>query len=392
MVTNLPPEAREKFAKYQEARTAEEKLRALQELLSAVPKHKGTENLVRWIRRRMAELREEAEERRARRGGARESVFAVERQGAAQVVMLGFTKAGKSALLAKLTNARAAPSDIPYSTRAPVPGMLQYQDIQFQLVEAPSIVRGERDSRWNRRSMGLLRNADGALLVVDSSGDPGGDLEEILEILEGEGVRVVRPRGWAVVEKDQGAPGIRVVRYGRLVDGSEEDVRKILEGYRIYRATVKIYGDARLEDVEDAVTGVTIYRPSIVLGNKADLDPGGAGCSELGRRAPPGVPVICCSALTGQGLEALGKEIFQILGIVRIYTKPPNAEPSKKPLILKKGSTVLDVAKAVHKDLYRGFKHARIWGPSAHYPGERVGADHVLEDGDIVEIHATAYP
>jgi ribosome-interacting GTPase 1 len=57
--------------------------------------------------------------------------------------------------------------------------------------------------------------------------------------------------------------------------------------------------------------------------------------------------------------------------------------------VVKRGATVLDVAKEIHKDLYRGFKYARIWGPSANYPGERVGGDHVLEDGDIVEIHST---
>ncbi len=388
MVTNLPPEARAKFAKYQEARTPEEKLQALQEFLSAVPKHKGTENLVQWARKRMAELREEIEERKSRKGGGRGSVYAIERVGAAQLIMLGFTKVGKTAILARLTNARVAPSDVPYSTKIPTPGMLDYQDIQFQLVEAPSIIRGDPSSRWNRRSIGLLRNADGAIIVVDLSRDPVSDYREIVGMLEEEGIKVVKPRGLVVVEKDQGAPGIRIIYNGKLVNGTGEDVKKILEGYRIYRATVKIYGEATLEDVEDSILGAVVYRPAIVVGNKADLDDG-SGCRRLREAVEKEIPVICGSALTGQGLEILGRAIFERLEIIRVYTKPPNAEPSKKPLVVKRGATVLDVAKEIHRDLYRGFKYARIWGPSANYPGERVGGDHVLEDGDIVEIHSS---
>jgi ribosome-interacting GTPase 1 len=388
MVTNLPPEARAKFAKYQEAKTPEEKLQALQEFLSAVPKHKGTENLVQWARKRMAELREEIEERKSRKGGGRGSIYTVERAGAAQMIMIGFTKAGKTAILARLTNARVAPSEIPYATKIPMPGMLEYQDIQFQLVEAPSILREDPSSRWNRRSIGLLRNADGAIIVVDLSQDPVNDYRELVEMLEEEDIKIKRPRGFIVVEKSQGSPGIRIIYNGKLVDGTGEDVRRILEGYRIYRATVRIYGEATLEDVENAILGAAIYRPAIVIGNKADLDDG-SKCIELRKAVDKEIPVICGSALTGRGFETLGRIIFDRLELIRIYTKPPNSEPSKKPLVVKRGATVLDVAKEIHKDLYRGFKYARIWGPSANYPGERVGGDHVLEDGDIVEIHST---
>ncbi|MDT7889614.1 MAG: TGS domain-containing protein [Desulfurococcales archaeon] len=388
MVTNLPPEARAKFAKYQEARTPEEKLQALQEFLSAVPKHKGTENLVQWARRRMAELREEIEERKSRKGGGRGSIYTIERTGAAQIVMIGFTKAGKTAILARLTNARVAPSDIPYATKIPTPGMLDYQDIQFQLVEAPSIIRGDRGSRWNRRSIGLLRNADGVIIVVDLSLDPVSAYREIVEMLEEENIKVTRPRGIVVIEKSQAAHGIRIIYSGKLLNGTGEDVKKILEGYRIYRATVRIYGEVTLEDVENSILGTTIYRPAIVIGNKADLD-NGVRCRELREAVDREIPVLCGSALKGTDLESLGEVIFNRLELIRVYTKPPNAEPSKKPLVTRRGSTVLDIAKEIHKDLYRGFKYARIWGPSANYPGERVGGDHILEDGDIVEIHST---
>ncbi|MEN3057511.1 MAG: TGS domain-containing protein, partial [Candidatus Methanosuratincola petrocarbonis] len=92
------------------------------------------------------------------------------------------------------------------------------------------------------------------------------------------------------------------------------------------------------------------------------------------------------SARTGEGLGSLGREIFRMLGIIRVYTKEVRGEPAKKPIVMKQGAKVIDVAKVVHSHLYKNFKIARIWGPSAKYDAEKVGADHELADGDIVEI------
>ena len=98
--------------------------------------------------------------------------------------------------------------------------------------------------------------------------------------------------------------------------------------------------------------------------------------------------MIVGSARTGEGLDRLGETLFKILDIIRVYTKQPNKEPDPRPLVLPRGSTVLDAAEAIHSRLAKNFRYAKIWGPSAKYPGQRVGADHVLEDGDTIEIHA----
>ena len=388
LVTNLPPEARAKFMKYKEARTPEEKLRALQEFISAVPKHKGTENLLYWARRRMAELREQIEERKRRRRGSRGPTFFIEKEGAAQLIMLGLANCGKSSLLTRLTNAKATIADYPFTTKMPIPGMLQYQDIQFQIIEAPAILPGAADGvAWGLKVLGLARNADGLIIVLDASKDPLEQFKVIITELEKAGIKITKPKGYVVIEKSRGGHGIRVIMYGKIIDATADDIRKLLESYRIYSATVKIHGVVTLKDVEDSIMERTTYKPTIILVNKIDVARSKERIQRLRELIPLDVPILYVSAKTGGGLGELGSLIFKMLDIIRVYTKEPNNKPSNKPLILRRGSTVLDVAKAIHKRLYEGFAYAKIWGPSAKYPGEKVGASHIVEDGDIVEIH-----
>ncbi|HID41880.1 MAG TPA: TGS domain-containing protein, partial [Pyrodictium sp.] len=108
----------------------------------------------------------------------------------------------------------------------------------------------------------------------------------------------------------------------------------------------------------------------------------------LAERREKSVWLLPVSARTGYNLDKLGELLFRRLDIIRVYTKRPNSEPSKAPVVLRRGATVRDLATKIHSDLLEYFEYAKVWGPSAKYPGERVGLDHVLEDGDIVEIHS----
>jgi len=386
MVTNLPAEAKAKFAKYIEAKTPEEKLQALQEFLSAVPKHKGTENLIRWIRKRMAELREEIEERRKKRGGRSAPSFFVEKSGAAQIILVGFTNVGKSLLLKKLTGAKAEVADYPYTTRFPIPGALKFEDVEFQLVEAPAIIPG--GGGWNGKVVGLVKNADGIAIVLDASQNPEKQLLELIKFLQEHGVYVLKPRGYVAIERHRGTHGIQLRIYGRLLC-SPDDVRRLLESYRIYNAVVKIYGEVTLDLVERAIFESAVYKPTMVILNKVDLVNNVEELIERVNRITKGsLPLIPVSALKDIfDKNLIGRTIFEILELVRVYTKPPLGKPSTKPLVLRKGATVLDVAKAIHSELYERFAYARIWGPSAKYPGQRVGPNHIVSDGDIVEIN-----
>jgi len=387
MPANLPAEARAKWIKVMEARTPEEKIKALEEFLSAVPKHKGTANLRLWATRRLAELREEIEIRRRKRAG-RGPRFFIEKEGAAQVIVVGPPNTGKSSIVSILTGAKTKIADYPYSTIEPVPGMYKFKDVLFQLIDTPPLSPSSR-SGLNSRVIGLIRNADAIMIIMDINGDPIDDFEKIYDELSSHGILLHKPRGRVVIERQRsGKLGIRVALMGRLLDCTPDDIRKLLESYRINNALVKIYGDVTLDDVEQAVFESRLYKPSIIVINKADLDLKKAITKgRLLKKMNPDIPVIVASAKWRKGFEKLGEILFNELELIRIYTKQPNGQVSDKPLILKKGSTVLDVAKSIHKKFVENFLYAKIWGPSAKYPGERVGLDHVLHDGDLVEIH-----
>ncbi len=389
MVTNLPAEARVRWARYLEARTTEEKIRALEEFLSAVPKHKGTENLVAWVRRKLSELREELEDSRRRRSGG--PSFFVEKHGVAQVLLLGFTQSGKSSLFNALTNAKSAVTGLPYTTMSPVPGMMPFEDVQIQLVDAPPFVPGASSGKvsWGARLVGLARNADALLVVLDATADPLEQYRCVLGELEEAGIVLRKPRGRVQVERSKAYQGIRLVRMGRIVDGTEDDVRKLLESYRVYGALVKIYGEVSLDDVEKALFESAVYKPSLALLNKVDaVDSATLGRHIEGLRAAnPHVQVVPVSAVTKEGLDLIPKAVFSILELIRVYTKEPNSrEPSREPLVLPRGSSVEDAVRMLREEYLKYFKYARVWGPSAKYPGERVGLSHALSDGDVIEI------
>ena len=386
---NLPPEAKAKLAKYSEAKTPEEKIKALEEFLSAVPKHKGTENIRLWAKRRLAELREEVEARRARRGGGGPRIF-IERAGAGQVVLLGPPNSGKSSILARLTNANPEIAPYPFSTQLPTPGMLDYKDIQFQLVDTPPLLLDQPSSPINNRVIGLARNANAVALVIGlDEEDPANTLRKLIDFLAERGVVITKSKGLVRIKRDRSVNGIKIVGHGRMVNFTEDDLRRLLSQYRIYNAIVEMEGDVTLDDVEDAIFTTRVYKPAIILLNKADLPGSKAKAKRVMKHAPPDVPVLVVSAATGEGLDRLGDIIFDTLEIIRVYTKQPNKEPDPDPLVLEKGATVLDAARRIHKDLARRFRYAKIWGPSAKYPGQRVGTDHVLMDGDIIEIHVS---
>ncbi len=388
MPANLPPEAKSKLAKYSEAKTIEEKIRALEEFLSSVPKHKGTENIRQWARRRLAELREELEIRRRKRGGGGPKLF-IEKAEAAQVVMLGPPNSGKSSLLAALTNAEPEVSPYPFTTQRPMPGMLNFEDIQFQLIDTPPLVLDRHESQVNSRILGLARNADVLMLVVGLDEDkPNITLNRLASFLAERGILITKSRGLVRIQKTRNVYGIKVVGSGKLVGFTEDDLRRLLSEYRIYNAIVEIEGAVTLDDVEAAIFTSRVYKPTIVVLTKLDLPGAREKAEAIKAKAPSDIPVIPVSTETGEGLDLIGPTIFRMAGIIRVYTKQPNKEPDPRPLIVPQGTTVIEAAERIHSRLARNFKYAKVWGPSAKYPGQRVGGDHVLQDKDILEIHA----
>ncbi|MEM1603631.1 MAG: GTPase [Zestosphaera sp.] len=394
MPTNLPAEAKAKWVKYLEARSTEEKIEALEEFLSAVPKHKGTENLVAWARRKLSELRKELEEKKSRRSGSGGPTFFIEKEGAAQVVVLGFPSSGKSSVLRALTNARPEVGRVPFTTKLPVPGMMTYEDVQIQLIDTPAFVEGLSKGAvwWGTRLLGLARNADGLLIVLDASNNPIRQLEIIAKELTDSGIYLVRPRGQVHIIRGRSIQGVRIVVNGKLIGCTADDVRRLLESYRLYNSEVRIVGEVTLDEVERAIFEKTTYKPSLVLLNKVDLvaEDQITSLTEELKRVVPGVNVVPVSAILMKGFENVPYLVFKMLNLIRVYTKEPNSDThSPKPLILKEGSTLEDAVREIREEFLKFFKYARVWGPSAKYPGEKVGLSHKLMDKDIIEIRTT---
>ena len=183
--------------------------------------------------------------------------------------------------------------------------------------------------------------------------------------------------------------GLRVLVLGRLVGCRLREVEDLLKGYRILDATVKVYGEATIDDVEDAIFESTVYRPVIIVANKTDAPEARKNLRELERLVGDQMLIVPVSCEKRQGLGKLGKELFKSLGIMRVYTKEPSdREPSPNPFVLKKGATVMHLARQIHSDFIERFSHARVWSHRLPFSPQKVGASFILEDKDVVELHA----
>jgi len=388
MPANLTAEAKAKWGKAISARNPQEKIQALQEFLSSFPKHKGNERLRAQVKRKIANLRVQLKERRAHKGTSSRQLL-IEKQGVAQIVILGLTNVGKSSLLSAVTAAKPLIALYEYTTQEPIQGMLQFEDVQFQLIEVPAI-RPELSSRCNFENVGFELNADALMLVVDLSRGSCAQLRILIDVLDKARIFLERPKSSVKILRGKSASGIQIALSGKLTDCTAQDAAKLLQQYGIRNALVRVYGDVGINDLEDAILESTAsFKPLILIANKVDVEGARNELERLKTCNRGRMRILATSCKTGEGLARLGASLFEMLDIVRIYTKEPSQrEPSRDAIVLRKGATVGELAKQIHSDLFRNFKYAKIWGPSARFNGEKVGINHILMDQDAVEIHA----
>jgi hypothetical protein len=389
MPTNLPPDAKKKWAEVEETRNPRERIQRMEEFLSLVPKHKGTLKLRGQVKKQMAALRKEIEEKKRKKPGKSGPKLFIEKEGAAQIVLVGLTKAGRSSLLAAVTNAKAEVSSNLYTTREPIPGVMDFKDIQFQIIESPALMEGSADGRaWGLQTLALARNADGLILMVDLSWNPVEQLSLILSELERAKILVSKPKARVDIDRKYMGAGLRIILVGTLLDCAMKEVEALLKSYHIVDAIVKISGEATLDEVEEAVFGRTVYKPSVIIANKIDLEDSNVNLKLLEDYVQDKLPILAISCERRIGLGRIGETLYRTLDIMRVYTKEPNERKfSRKPFILKKGSTVCDLAKSIHTDFSRNFSFAKIWAKRLVFSPQKVGSTFALDDEDVVEIH-----
>jgi uncharacterized protein len=393
MPTNLPPEAMDKWELVEAARTPKEKMEAMIEFLKFVPHHKGTMKLRGEMNRKIALIREDLDKKK-RMGTGKSSggpKLFIEKGATAQVALIGMTNVGKSCLMCATTNSKVQVTPTPFSTHEPVPGIMNYLDVQFQIVEAPAVMEGAAEGKAGGNvTLGLARNADGVILMLDLSRDPVAQLELISAELEKTRVLVSKPTGGRVeIERRPAGSRLRIIIVGRLIDCNMRDVEELLRNYRINDAIVRISGAVSLTDVEDAIYENTIYKPAVIVANKLDLPGTVVNLRRLKQHVNGKLPIVPMSCERKLGMLELGKAIFESLGIIRIYTKEPGMKAhSDHPFALRKGATVNELAKNIHKELLSNFMFAMVWAKRLPFSPKKVGLNFVLDDGDIIEIHA----
>ncbi len=328
MPANLTPQYFEAEKKYREAKTDEDKLKCLQQMLAIMPKHKGTDKLQADLKRRISKLKKLASQRK--KSTRRAQSFNVEREGAGQLVLVGPPNAGKSQILASLTNANPEIAPYPFTTQKPLPGMMPYDHIQIQLVDVPAISPDYMEF-W---VPGIARNSDGVLLVADLSAFD-------------------------------------------LTDQTEMVIQ------RLKQAKINLGRDEKPIDPRDGVA----HKKTLLLANKDDTKGAKDNLKTLREFYGQRFPVVSFCAAQKDNLTELKREIYNLLAIIRVYTKEPGKKPDySDPIILKKGKKLIDAALSIHKDFARDLKYARIWGEEK-YAGQKVQKDYTLQDEDVVEFH-----
>ena len=388
MPANLPHDAKAKWNEVTLTRNPEERLRLMGEFVSLVPKHKGTEKLLRHVKRQMAQLRDDIEKKQqqAKKGGG--PSYYVQKQGAAQVAVVGPPNAGRSSLLRAVTNSTVDVTSWPWGTTWPTPGMLPFEDIQFQLVEVPPIVEGSSEGRAEGfMNLASARNADAMIIVVDLQDDPVGNYRMVAGELENARILTAPPPGEVEIVKRGHGRDIQFVWEGELDGCTTEEVIALLNEYKIRSALVYVRGRVTLDVVEDALFGNAVYRPTLVLANKADLGYDEETVDRLREAAAPLQVGVCSFEKTPDLQRVLGEKLFELLGIVRVYTKEPGKEAAVEPIVCSEGVTIGDLAKMIHNDFYERFKYARIWGAAAKFDNEKVGLDRELLDGTVVQLY-----
>ena len=326
MPTNLPPEYHEAEERFRDAGTPEEKIYALEEVLTTIPKHKGTDKIRADYRRKLSKLKAGLETKK--KGAKHASAYHVEKEGPARVIVIGAPNVGKSALVAAVTHATPRVSQYPFTTWKPAPGMMPVRDIQIQLIDTPAISQEHVEPEL----FGLIRTADFVLLLVDIQARSIQQLDDTMSLLDKYHIA--------------------------LLEGEDSQPER----------------------------GKIVRLPCIVLVTKTD-DPAWDEEFEVFRELLEDKwPMLPISAQTGRNLDQLKEILFDRLELMRIYSKQPGKEAERTaPFVMKRGDTIAEFAARVHKDLARDLKTARIWGTGVH-DGQQVARDHTLHDGDIVEL------
>lgn len=359
----------------------EEQIKAIEDEIQRTPYNKATQHHIGRLKAKLARLREE-QQALALKGSGRGGGFAVRKSGNATVGLVGFPSVGKSTLLNRITSATSAVGDYDFTTLDVIPGVLEHKGAKIQVLDMPGLIRGASRGRGRGREvLAVARACDLIVLMVDVFET---NVQVLVEELRLAGLRLnEQPADVVITKASRG--GVTVSSTAKLTHIDEDAIRDICREWGVINGSVVVREDITPDQLIDVLAGNRMYVSAFVVLNKIDLVTKDYLDVVSARLRP--WRVVPISAAHGTGVDRLKDEIYGTLRFMRVFLKPQGKEADLvEPLIVRDESTVGMVCDAIHRDFRRKFRYANVWGPSAVFPGQKVGLDHGLRDGDILTI------
>ncbi|MBN1280769.1 MAG: GTP-binding protein [Candidatus Thermoplasmatota archaeon] len=363
----------------------EQQIKAIEDEIFKTQKNKATEHHIGKLKAKIARLRQEAEKRKS--AGAKGKGFSIKKSGNATVGIVGFPSVGKSTLLNQLTAADSKVGEYDFTTLETIPGMMKYNGAEIQLLDLPGLILGAaRGKGRGREVIAAVRNVDLLLLMVD-----GQSLEQ-LSVIEQElysaGIRLNQRNPDVVVTK-KAYGGIVVNTTVPLTHLTELHIKSIASEF-VINADVTLREDLTEDQLIDTFAANRVYIAALVAINKTDLTSPETLRAMVQALQAKRWDVCAISAKNKENLEHLREKIFLHLRLIRVFMKPVGKKADYvQPMILREGQTVADACRHIHRDFYRNFRYAAVWGPSAKHAGQKVGLEHVLRDQDVLTLVVT---
>lgn len=360
----------------------QKEIEKLEKEISETQKNKATEQHLGRLKAKIAKLRDKKEKLGSK--GGKGKGFSVKKTGDATVGLVGFPSIGKSTLLNRLTGAKSEVAHYEFTTVETIPGMMKYKGANIQILDLPGLIQGAYKGKGRGREvLSAVRSVDLILFMVDAQDDDHLDL--MSKELYNAGLRLNQKKPDLRVNK-KGHGGITVTSALELSHISTDVVKSICQEYLV-NANVNIREDITEDQLIDVLQENCDYLPAFVVINKKDLFTQEKIIKKIEKIESKGWEAIAISAEKNLGLEKLREMIFEKLELIRVYMKPVGKQADlDEPLIMKKGETVEDVCRKLHRDFKTRFRYATVSGPSAKHEMQKVGFDHKLKDEDVLTI------
>lgn len=354
----------------------ENKLDELKSEYSKTKYNKATNKHLGILRKKISQVKKEIIESGK---GVKGKGFFVKKTGDSTVALMGFPSAGKSSLINALTNTHSKTAGYEFTTTTVVPGIMIYRDAHIQVFDMPGIIENAHlGSGGGRSVIAAMKVADLIVFVIEI--DKTDHLRVLLGELKSLNIMINRPKPKVHIKGSPNNIGIIIETNRSGLD--EKEIKTVISGFGVQNARIRIDERISVDDLIGIASGKYHYMKAIVALNKIDTRKNyGNVANDIANAYD--IQVIPVSATDKSNINALKEAIYSNLGIITVYLKPKE-EKIAKPLILKASSTVGVAAAKVHTEILDSLKCAYITGPSAKFRNQRVGAEHVLRNGDTI--------